>query len=190
MGLYVMYFGARQKWPDVAHHTIWFGTRHRELLAEIFRNEKLPEDFSLYVHRPTATDPSFAPAGCDSFYVLCPVPNLLARVDWAVEGPRLRDRIVTALDGSMLPGLKDTICSEFAMTPNDFKDRYLSVDGAGFSISPYFMQSAWFRFHNQGEGIPGLYVVGAGAHPGAGLPGVVSSAKTLDHLVPARVAVL
>ena len=190
MGLYVMYFGARQQWADVAHHTIWFGTRHRELLAEIFKNENLPEDFSLYVHRPTATDPSFAPAGCDSFYVLCPVPNLRAGVDWAVEGPRLRDRIVAALDGSMLPGLKDTICSEFAMTPNDFKDRYLSVDGAGFSISPYFRQSAWFRFHNRGEGIPGLYVVGAGAHPGAGLPGVVSSAKTLDHLVPAPVAVL
>ena len=190
MGLYVMYFGARQLWGGVAHHTIWFGTRHRELLAEIFRNEKLPEDFSLYVHRPTATDPSFAPAGCDSFYVLCPVPNLRAGVDWAVEGPRLRDRIVAALDGSMLPGLKDTICSEFAMTPNDFKDRYLSVDGAGFSISPYFRQSAWFRFHNRGEGIPGLYVVGAGAHPGAGLPGVVSSAKTLDHLVPEPVTVL
>ncbi len=184
MGLYVLYFGARQQWADVAHHTIWFGTRHRELLAEIFRNEKLPEDFSLYVHRPTATDPSFAPTGCDSFYVLCPVPNLRAGIDWSVEGPRLRDRIVEALDRSMLPGLKETICSEFAMTPVDFEHRYLSVDGAGFSISPHFRQSAWFRFHNRGEGIRGLYVVGAGAHPGAGLPGVLSSAKTLDRLVP------
>ncbi len=190
MGLYVMYFGAKKQFPGVAHHTIWFGERHRELLAEIFRNEDLPEDFSLYVHRPTATDPSFAPEGCDSFYVLCPVPNLRAGIDWDVEGPRLRDRIVAALDKSMLPGLADTICAEFQMTPVDFKDRYLSVDGAGFSISPYFRQSAWFRFHNRGEGIPGLYLVGAGAHPGAGLPGVVSSAKTLDHLVPDAVTVL
>ena len=185
MGLYVLYFGARRTWPEVAHHTVWFGARYRELLADIFHRKHLAEDFSLYVHRPTATDPSFAPDGCDSFYVLCPVPNLAGGQDWSVEGPRLRDRIVAALDATMLPGLKDAITAEFAMTPEDFRDDYLSVDGAGFSLSPFLTQSAYFRFHNRGEGVGGLYFVGAGAHPGAGLPGVVCSAKVLDRLVPA-----
>lgn len=184
MGLYVLYFGATRNWPEVAHHTVWFGERYRELLADIFHRGILAEDFSLYVHRPTATDPSFAPPGQDSFYVLCPVPNLSGGQDWSVEGPRLRDRIVAALDATMLPGLKETITAEFAMTPEDFRDDYLSVDGAGFSLSPLFTQSAWFRFHNRGEGIKDLYFVGAGTHPGAGLPGVVSSAKVLDALVP------
>jgi len=185
MGLYVLYFGARKTWPDVAHHTVWFGERYEELLRDIFRRRHLAEDFSLYVHRPTATDPSFAPPGCDSFYVLCPVPNLGGGQDWAVEGPRLRDRIVAALDATMLPGLSETITAEFAMTPEDFRGDYLSVAGAGFSLSPFFTQSAFFRFHNRGEGVDGLYFVGAGTHPGAGLPGVVSSAKVLDRLVPA-----
>lgn len=184
MGLYVLYFGATRTWPEVAHHTVWFGERYEELLADIFRRKILADDFSLYVHRPTATDPSFAPPGQDSFYVLCPVPNLSGGQDWAVEGPRLRDRIVAALDSTMLPGLQDTITAEFAMTPEDFKEDYLSVDGAGFSLSPFFSQSAWFRFHNRGEGLRDLYFVGAGTHPGAGLPGVVSSAKVLDALVP------
>jgi len=189
MGLYVLFFGANRTWPDVAHHTVWFGDRYKDLLTDIFHRKVLAEDFSLYVHRPTATDPSFAPAGKDSFYVLCPVPNLAGGQDWSVEGPKLRDRIVAALDASMLPGLADTITAEFAMTPEDFKSDYLSVDGAGFSLSPFFTQSAWFRFHNRGEGVRNLYFVGAGTHPGAGLPGVVSSAKVLDTVVPAAVAV-
>jgi phytoene desaturase len=184
MGLYVLYFGATKTWPDVAHHTVWFGERYKELLRDIFSNKKLADDFSLYVHRPTATDPSFAPDGCDSFYVLCPVPNLAGGQDWDVEGPKLRDRIVASLEKTMLPGLSDHITAEFAMTPQDFSNDYLSVDGAGFSLSPYFTQSAWFRFHNRGEGIKDLYFVGAGTHPGAGLPGVVSSAKVLEPLVP------
>lgn len=184
MGLYVLYFGARKTWPEVAHHTVWFGDRYKELLSDIFQRKHLAEDFSLYVHRPTATDPSFAPDGCDSFYVLCPVPNLSGGQDWSIEGPRLRDRIVKALDATMLPGLAETITAEFAMTPEDFQSDYLSVDGAGFSLSPFFTQSAYFRFHNRGEGVAGLYFVGAGTHPGAGLPGVVSSAKVLDHVVP------
>ena len=187
MGLYVLFFGANRQWPEVAHHTVWFGERYKELLTDIFNRKVLAEDFSLYVHRPTATDPSFAPAGKDSFYVLCPVPNLAGGQDWAVEGPKLRDRIVKALDASMLPGLSQAITAEFAMTPEDFKSDYLSVDGAGFSLSPFFSQSAWFRFHNQGEGVQNLYFVGAGTHPGAGLPGVVSSAKVLDTVVPAAV---
>lgn len=189
MGLYVLFFGANRTWPDVAHHTVWFGERYRGLLDDIFRRKFLAEDFSLYVHRPTATDPSFAPEGKDSFYALCPVPNLAGGQDWSIEGPKLRDRIVAALDASILPGLGATITAEFAMTPEDFKADYLSVDGAGFSLSPFFSQSAWFRFHNRGEGFQNLYFVGAGTHPGAGLPGVVSSAKVLDALVPSVVPV-
>ncbi len=185
MGLFVLYFGTRQTYPDVAHHTIWLGERYRELLDDIFNKKVLSEDFSLYLHRPTATDPSFAPAGCDSFYVLCPVPNLQADIDWDVEGPRLRDRIVAALDRTILPGLAQTITAEFSMTPRDFKHDYLSVNGAGFSVAPLFRQSAWFRFHNRAEGINNLYLVGAGTHPGAGLPGVLCSAKVVDALVPA-----
>lgn len=184
MGLYVLYFGATKTWPEVAHHTVWFGERYKSLLKDIFEDKKLAEDFSLYVHRPTATDPSFAPEGCDSFYVLCPVPNLAGEQDWNVEGPKLRDRIVAALEDTMLPGLNDHITAEFTMTPEDFRNDYLSVDGAGFSLSPFFTQSAWFRFHNRGEGVRDLYFVGAGTHPGAGLPGVVSSAKVLETLVP------
>ena len=185
MGLFVLYFGTRKTYPDVAHHTIWLGERYRELLDEIFNKKVLSDDFSLYLHRPTATDPSFAPAGCESFYVLCPVPNLQADIDWAVQGPLLRDRIVAALDRSILPGLAQTITAEFCMTPKDFKHDYLSVHGAGFSVAPLFRQSAWFRFHNRAEGIRNLYLVGAGTHPGAGLPGVLCSAKVVDALVPA-----
>ena len=184
MGLFVLYFGTRKAYPDVAHHTIWLGERYRELLDEIFNKKVLSEDFSLYVHRPTATDASFAPAGCESFYVLCPVPNLQADIDWAVEGPRLRDRIVAALGRTILPGLAETITAEFSMTPRDFKHDYLSVNGAGFSVAPLFRQSAWFRFHNRAEGIRNLYLVGAGTHPGAGLPGVLCSAKVVDAMVP------
>jgi phytoene desaturase len=140
MGLYVLYFGATKKWPDVAHHTVWFGERYEGLLRDIFEKRKLTEDFSLYVHRTTATDPSFAPDGCDSFYVLCPVPNLAGGQDWSVEEPKLRNRIVAALDATMLPGLKQHITAEFAMTPEDFRSDYLSLDGAGFSLSPFFTQ--------------------------------------------------
>ena len=185
MGLFVMYFGTTRTYPDVAHHTIWMGERYRELLNDIFHRQKLSEDFSLYVHRPTATDPSFAPAGQDSFYVLCPVPNLQADIDWAIEGPRLRDRIVDALERTMLPGLKATITADFYKTPEDFRDEYRSVHGAGFSVAPIFRQSAWFRFHNKSESVRNLYLVGAGTHPGAGVPGVLCSAKVIDALIPA-----
>lgn len=185
MGLFVMYFGTTRTYPDVAHHTIWMGERYQELLNDIFHRQKLSEDFSLYVHRPTATDPSFAPAGQDSFYVLCPVPNLQADIDWATEGPRLRDRIVDALERTMLPRLKATITADFYKTPEDFRDEYRSVHGAGFSVAPIFRQSAWFRFHNQSESVRNLYLVGAGTHPGAGVPGVLCSAKVIDALIPA-----
>jgi phytoene desaturase len=183
MGLFVLYFGTTRQYPDVAHHTIWLGERYRELLADIFDDKILSEDFSLYLHRPTATDPSFAPTGCDSFYVLCPVPNLKGAIDWAIEGPRLQTRIVAALEKTILPGLGECITSDFYMTPENFRSDYLSAYGAGFSVAPLFRQSAWFRFHNKAEGIKNLYLVGAGTHPGAGLPGVLCSAKVMDALV-------
>jgi phytoene desaturase len=185
MGLFVLYFGTPRTYPKVAHHTIWMGPRYRELLKDIFHRQILAEDFSLYLHRPTATDSSFAPPGCDSFYVLCPVPNLQARIDWKIEGPRLRDRIVAALDRTILPGLAENITADFFKTPEDFRGDYLSVHGAGFSVAPLFRQSAWFRFHNRAEGIKNLYLTGAGTHPGAGLPGVLCSAKVVDALIPA-----
>ena len=185
MGLFVLYFGTTRTYPEVAHHTIWMGPRYRELLNDIFHRKILADDFSLYLHRPTATDPDFAPPGCDSFYVLCPVPNQQANIDWSVEGPRLRNRIVAALDRTILPGLSGSITADFYKTPDDFAHDYLSVHGAGFSVAPLFRQSAWFRFHNQAEGIQNLYLTGAGTHPGAGLPGVLCSAKVVDALVPA-----
>ena len=184
MGLFVLYFGTTQTYPEVAHHTIWMGPRYRELLEEIFYKKTLAEDCSLYLHRPTATDASFAPEGCDSFYVLCPVPNLQGNINWEKEGPRLRDRIVNALDRTILPGLKTTITADFYKTPEDFQEEYLSVHGAGFSVAPLFRQSAWFRFHNRSEGIKNLFLVGAGTHPGAGMPGVLCSAKVVDALIP------
>lgn len=185
MGLFVLYFGTRRRYDDVAHHTIWLGQRYRELLNDIFHRKILPEDFSLYVHRPTATDPTFAPEGCDSFYVLAPVPNQLGDIDWERDGPVLRDRIVSSLSQTLLPGLEETITADFFMTPDDFASRYLSFAGAGFSIAPFFTQSAWFRFHNRAEGPKNLYLTGAGTHPGAGLPGVLCSAKVVDRLIPA-----
>ncbi len=184
MGLFVLYFGTDRQYPDIAHHTIWLGERYKELLKDIFDRKVLSEDFSLYLHRPTATDPSFAPDGHDSFYVLAPVPNLQGDIDWDHEGPRLQQRIIEALETSIMPGLSQHIREPFFMTPHDFRSNYQSVHGSGFSIAPLFRQSAWFRFHNRAEGLDNLYLVGAGTHPGAGLPGVVSSARVLDRLVP------
>jgi phytoene desaturase len=184
MGLFVIYFGTRKQYPDVVHHTIWLGKTYKELLSNIFDQKILSNDFSLYIHRPTATDKSFAPEGCDSFYVLCPVPNLKANIDWTTEGEILKNKIIEALDQTILPDLKKHITDDFFMTPHDFKTHYLSVHGAGFSIAPLFRQSAWFRFHNKAEGIKNLYITGAGSHPGAGLPGVLCSAKVIDQLIP------
>lgn len=185
MGLFVLYFGTKRQYPEIAHHTIWLGKRYKALLEEIFHGHRLQEDFSLYLHRPTATDSTFAPSGSDSFYVLAPVPHLGANIDWATEGPRLQERIVQALENSILPDLSKVIVDPFYMTPEDFSSRYLSHQGSGFSISPIFRQSAWFRFHNKSEGPKNLFLVGAGTHPGAGVPGVISSAKVLDRLIPA-----
>ncbi len=188
MGLFVLYFGTRRQYPDMARHTIWLGARYRELLAEVFHGQELPPDFSLYIHRPTATDPSFAPPGCDSFYALCPVPNTASGLDWASLAQGLRDRIVQALERTIMPGLSSTIVAERHMTPDNFESDYLSHCGAGFSVAPRFTQSAWFRFHNKSESIENLYLVGAGTHPGAGIPGVLCSAKVVEALVNEHVA--
>lgn len=184
MGLYVLYFGTTKKYDEVAHHTIWLGKRYESLLDDIFNKKVLADDFSLYLHRPTATDPSMAPDGCDSFYVLSPVPNLMADVDWNKTRGSYAEKIIAALDATLLPGLKDCITEQFDMTPLEFKQDYLSDLGSGFSIAPTLTQSAWFRFHNKAEGPDNLFLVGAGTHPGAGVPGVLSSAKVLDNLVP------
>ena len=183
MGLYVLYFGTKKLYPDVAHHSIWMGPRFKQLLSEIFDSKQMSEDFSLYLHRPTATDKSFAPDGCESFYVLCPVPNLQGNIDWSTEAQKLRDRIIDALEDSILPQLSSVIEEVFWMTPEDFANDYRSMHGAGFSIEPRLTQSAWFRFHNRDKAISNLYFVGAGTHPGAGLPGVVSSAKVVEELL-------
>jgi phytoene desaturase len=183
MGLYVLYFGTKKLYPDVAHHSIWMGPRFKELLSEIFDDKQMSDDFSLYVHRPTATDKSFAPEGCESFYVLCPVPNLQGNVNWDTEGEVLRTRIINALEETILPDLSAVIEEVFWMTPEDFAKDYRSMHGAGFSIEPRLTQSAWFRFHNRDSAIDNLYFVGAGTHPGAGLPGVVSSAKVVEELL-------
>ena len=183
MGMFVLFFGTKKQYPKIAHHSIWLGKRFKSLLKDIFDNKTLSEDFSLYIHRPTATDKSFAPEGCDSFYVLCPVPNLQGNVDWSKEGIKLQNRIVEALEKTILPELKKNICDDFFMTPIDFKNNYRSTHGAGFSIAPIFSQSAWFRYHNKDPHIKNLFFAAAGAHPGAGVPGVLSSAKIVESLI-------
>lgn len=188
MGLYVWYFGTKgtkAMWPDLGHHTIQNGPRFRGLLKDIFMRGKLADDMSLYIHRPSVTDPTVAPEGDDTFYVLSPVPHLGWKdsVDWQREEPIYREKVAKVLEGIM-PGFRERISAEVVLTPEDFRDRYLSPHGCGFSIEPRILQSAWFRPHNVSEEARGLYLVGAGTHPGAGLPGVVSSAEVLGKLVP------
>jgi phytoene desaturase len=139
---------------------------------------------SLYLHRPTATDPSLAPPGCDAFYVLSPVPHLDAGVDWSMQAEPYRQAIARRLAQTILPGLEDEIVTSRVTTPIDFQDRYCSFKGAAFSLAPTLLQSAWFRPNNRSEDVKGLYLVGAGTQPGAGIPGVLSSARMLDALVP------
>jgi phytoene desaturase len=184
MSLFVWYFGTRRQYPDVAHHTILLGPRYQALLADIFRHKVLADDFSLYLHRPTATDPSLAPPGCDAFYVLSPVPHLGSGTDWPAMAERYRQALAKALGDTILPGLEGEVVTSRIMTPLDFQDRLLSFRGAAFGLEPVLTQSAWFRPHNRSEELDRLFLVGAGTHPGAGLPGVLSSARVLDTVVP------
>ncbi len=184
MGLFLWYFGTDRRYDDVAHHTIVLGPRYRELLRDIFKRKVLAKDFSLYLHRPTATDPSLAPPGCDAFYVLSPVPNLAGDTDWRTAAEPYRQLIAKHLSATVLPGLEQHVVTSRLMTPLDFQDRLCAWQGAAFGLEPVLLQSAWFRPHNRSEDIAGLYLVGAGTHPGAGVPGVLSSAKVLDRVVP------
>jgi phytoene desaturase len=225
MGLFVLYFGTTRQYPDVAHHTIVLGEAYKSLLKKLFDDKEVErEDLSVYLHRPTATDPSMAPDGMDSFYVLVPVPNLQpvrgrgktmrassvsegsgpnaepapsrsglapdevpvnddGSVDWATFGDAFRDDVVRYLEKTVLPGLSECITGDFYVTPDHFRDNLNTHHGTGFSVQPIFQQSAWFRFHNKSD-IDGLYFVGAGTHPGAGMPGVLCSAKLVDRLIP------
>ena len=184
MGLFVLFFGTKKPFSQIQHHTILFGEQYYELLVKIFKKHELPSDISIYLHRPTATDKSFAPKGCDSFYALVPVPNLISKkISWNTEAINFKNLIIKTLEKKLMPELSKEIVQCFYMTPVDFKEKYLSDKGAGFSLAPFFTQSAWFRFHNKSEIIKNLYLVGSGTHPGAGLPGVISSAKVLETLL-------
>ncbi|MGB5812395.1 MAG: phytoene desaturase family protein [Polyangiales bacterium] len=184
MSLFVGYFGTSKTYPDLAHHSILLGPRYRELLTDVFDRKQLADDFSLYLHAPTRTDSSLAPPGGESFYVLSPVPNQQSGLDWAVEGPRYMDKILDALDAEHLPGLRANLATQFHIDPTYFETELRSYQGAAFGPEPVLRQSAYFRYHNASEDLRGLYFVGAGVHPGAGLPGVLSSAKVLEKVVP------
>ena len=183
MGLFVYYFGTKKTYDDVEHHTIKFGDKYREHLDDIFEKKKLNDDISYYLHRPTATDKSMAPKGHDSFYVLVPVPNNQSNIDWSREGKKFKDLVIEKMEQTLLPNLRENIVEDFYLTPDYFEKDLNTKHGSGFSIQPKFSQSAYFRFHNKSEIYDGLYFVGAGTHPGAGVPGVLSSAKVLDKIL-------
>ncbi len=182
MGLFVYYFGSKKQYKNVAHHTIYFGKSYERHLNKIFEKKILSEDISYYLHRPSATDPDMAPVGQDAFYVLVPVPNNLSNINWKDKGNQFKELILDKMDKSVLPGIKENVVSDFYLTPDYFENDLATLHGSGFSIQPKFSQSAYFRFHNQSEVFKNLYFVGAGTHPGAGIPGVLSSAKVLDKL--------
>lgn len=182
--LFVLYFGLNHHHSQLAHHTVCFGPRYKALIDDIFNRDTLSDDFSLYLHAPCVTDPSLAPPGCGSYYVLAPVPHLgTADLDWDVEGPRLRDRIFAYLEQHYMPGLRDQLVTQRMFTPFDFRDQLGAHHGSAFSVEPILRQSAWFRPHNRDSRIPNLYLVGAGTHPGAGIPGVIGSAKATAGLM-------
>jgi phytoene desaturase len=185
MSLFVIYFGTKRRYTDtgLAHHNIILSKRYKELLSDIFAAKALPEDFSLYLHMPTITDPSMAPEGHEAFYVLSPVPHLGAPIDWTKQAKPYRDAIMQLLEEQYLPDLQANIVAEHHIDPLYFQNELNSYLGSAFSVQPILTQSAWFRPHNRSEDIDNLYFVGAGTHPGAGLPGVLSSAKIVDDLI-------
>ena len=183
MGLFVYYFGTKKVYNDVEHHTIKFGNKYKEHLDDIFNKKKLNDDISYYLHRPTATDKSMAPEGNDCFYVLVPVPNNQSNINWSIEGEKIKKLVVRKMQDDLLPDLEKNIVEDFYLSPDYFENDLNTKFGSGFSIQPKFTQSAYFRFHNKSEIYKGLYFVGAGTHPGAGVPGVLSSAKVLDKIL-------
>ncbi len=190
MSLFVWYFGTDKRYDDVQHHTIMLGPRYKQLLHNIFTRKVLSDDFSLYLHRPTASDTSLAPPGCDAFYVLSPVPNLLGSTDWQAAAEPYRQKIAAHLSATLLPDLDKHVVTSKLITPLDFRDRLLAWQGCAFGLEPVLLQSAWFRPHNRSEDVANLFLVGAGTHPGAGVPGVLSSAKVLDRVVPHAAALV
>lgn len=187
MSLFVIYFGLKRKHPELRHHIVMFGRRYRELIQEIFKGPVLPDDFSLYLHAPSVTDPTLAPEGCSAYYVLSPVPHLgSAQIDWAVEGPKYRDCILRYIEERMIPGLRNDLLTCRIFTPENFRDDLNAHLGSAFSLEPILTQSAYFRAHNEDKAIRGLYLVGAGTHPGAGVPGVVGSAKATAATILAK----
>ena len=184
MSLFLIYFGTNKKYEGLAHHNILFGPRYKELLTDIFDNGIISDDFSLYLHNPTLTDPSLAPPGKQGYYVLAPVPHLgKTNVDWKTFAPIYADRIMTYLDKHYMPGLKGDVVTQRLFTPEDFQTVLNSHLGSAFSLEPTLTQSAYFRTHNRDKDISGLYFAGAGTHPGAGLPGVISSAKATAGVI-------
>jgi phytoene desaturase len=183
MGLFVYYFGTKKIYDNVEHHTIKFGSKYKEHLDDIFDKKKLNNDISYYLHRPSATDKSMAPEGNDCFYVLVPVPNNQSGIDWSIEGDKMKKLIIDKMENDLMPNLRSNIVEDFYLTPDYFEKDLNTKFGSGFSIQPKFTQSAYFRFHNKSEIYDGLYFVGAGTHPGAGVPGVLSSAKVLDKIL-------
>ncbi|MDB4889871.1 MAG: phytoene dehydrogenase [Gemmatimonadetes bacterium] len=183
MSLFVIYFGTNRRYDDVAHHEILMGPRYEGLLDDVFTRKSLAKDFSLYLHRPTATDASLAPPGCDSFYVLSPVPHLGGETDWGIAAKPYRDAIMSYLEERYLPNLSQHIVTERVIDPRYFRDSLNSYLGSAFSVEPILTQSAWFRPHNRSEDIANLYFAGAGTHPGAGIPGVLNSGKIVADLI-------
>jgi len=184
MGLFVWYFGTDKRFENVAHHSIVLGPRYAPLIGDIFDRKILADDLSIYLYRPTASDPSLAPPGGDAFYALSPVPHLGGGIDWAAQAETYRAKIQTRLEETVLPDLGAHVVTQKVQTPADFGSRLNSYLGSAFGLEPRLLQSAWFRPHNRSEDVQGLYLVGAGTHPGAGLPGVLTSARILDDLVP------
>jgi len=185
MSLFVIYFGTKKRYLDsgLAHHNIILGERYKGLLEDIFHKKILSDDFSLYLHMPTITDPSMAPEGCEGFYVLSPVPHLDSGTDWNEMAPKYRDAIMNFLEENYLPDLQENIIAEHYIDPLHFRDVLNSYKGSAFSVEPILTQSAWFRPHNKSEDVDNLYFVGAGTHPGAGLPGVLSSSIIAQDLI-------
>lgn len=187
MSLFVIYFGTRKTYPGIRHHTVILGEKYQDLLHDIFNRKVLSDSYSIYLHRPSATDPAMAPPGCDCFYALVPVPNQLSGIDWRSAAGPFRDRVMAHLEERYLPGLRANLATERLLTPLDLETTLYSFRGAAFSFEPVFSQSAWFRPHNASEDVGNLFFAGAGTHPGAGMPGVLCSAKIAEKLVCERI---
>ena len=182
--LFVVHFGVKGTWPGIPHHMILFGPRYKGLLDDIYSHGVLAEDFSLYLHHPTVTDPSMAPEGHSTFYALAPVPHQgKFPMDWAEVGPILEKRILDEIGRRLIPDIHERIVTKFHYAPSDFARDLNAHLGSAFSLEPVLLQSAYFRAHNRDDHIPNLYFVGAGTHPGAGIPGVVGSAKATARLM-------